>query len=113
MLFYTLIASTVLSYVTCAPAFDPRDNAPSDKSLLLACPGAAGMSFDLLRLQSTPFNKRLAGSVHTERADSCTLINIKQNPDNRTFVAIGDPQLKYDRLFLALEFYLDHPLTPP
>ncbi|KAI0668041.1 hypothetical protein C8Q78DRAFT_268572 [Trametes maxima] len=51
-----------------------RDTNPSDADLLSSCPGGPGSS-DL------------------KRADRCTLINIVNNPNARTFEVLGDPQL--------------------
>ncbi|KAI0668052.1 hypothetical protein C8Q78DRAFT_269200 [Trametes maxima] len=51
-----------------------REDAPSDQDLLNSCPGGPGSS-------------------NVEKADRCTLINIKENPNTRTFVVLGDPQL--------------------
>ncbi|KAF8073844.1 hypothetical protein FPV67DRAFT_770622 [Lyophyllum atratum] len=51
-----------------------RRGAPSDKDLLLSCPGAAG-------------------SPNVQRADRCTLINIVNNPDEIVFKNVGNPQL--------------------
>ncbi|KAI0628273.1 hypothetical protein C8Q77DRAFT_1220937 [Trametes polyzona] len=53
---------------------ESRDDSPSDQDLLNSCPGGPG-------------------SKKVERADRCTLINIKNNPNTRTFVVLGDPQL--------------------
>ncbi|KAG6905473.1 hypothetical protein DXG01_002490 [Tephrocybe rancida] len=46
----------------------------SDKDFLLSCPGAAG-------------------SPNVQRADRCTLVNIKNNPDKIIFQNLGSPQL--------------------
>ncbi|KAG6904441.1 hypothetical protein DXG01_009902 [Tephrocybe rancida] len=46
----------------------------SDKDFLLSCPGAAG-------------------SPNVQRADKCTLVNIKNNPDKVVFRNLGSPQL--------------------
>ncbi|KAI0643528.1 hypothetical protein C8Q79DRAFT_928639 [Trametes meyenii] len=51
-----------------------REDAPTDQDLLNSCPGGPGSS-------------------NVENADRCTLINIKENPNTRTFVVLGDPQL--------------------
>ncbi|KAI0643540.1 hypothetical protein C8Q79DRAFT_1012815 [Trametes meyenii] len=53
-----------------------RDSSPSDADLLSSCPGGPGSS-DL------------------KGADRCTLINIVNNPNARTFEVLGDPQLKH------------------
>ncbi|KAG6811612.1 hypothetical protein H0H92_006627 [Tricholoma furcatifolium] len=54
----------------------PRGNAKTitDKDFLLSCPGAAG-------------------SPNVQRADRCTLVNIKNNPDKTIFKNVGSPQL--------------------
>ncbi|KAI0668059.1 hypothetical protein C8Q78DRAFT_1081463 [Trametes maxima] len=51
-----------------------RDSAPNDSDLLSSCPGGPGAS-------------------NLKRADRCTLINIVDNPNARTFEVLGDPQL--------------------
>ncbi|KAI0328328.1 hypothetical protein GY45DRAFT_1338209 [Cubamyces sp. BRFM 1775] len=52
----------------------PRDQDFDDTDLFNSCPGGPG-------------------SDKLERADRCTLVNIVNNPNVRTFVVLGDPQL--------------------
>ncbi|KAK7682067.1 hypothetical protein QCA50_015031 [Cerrena zonata] len=68
-----VILTAFLGCVFALPEFR-RDEGPSVQDLFLSCPGAAG-------------------SPNVERADRCTLIDIKNNPDIRLWAILGDPQL--------------------
>ncbi|EIW52213.1 uncharacterized protein TRAVEDRAFT_75286 [Trametes versicolor FP-101664 SS1] len=75
----SVLSSTFALYTNYYPrgydaALGARADSPADQDLLNSCPGGPGSSA-------------------VEHADKCTLVNIVNNPNTRTFTVLGDPQL--------------------
>ncbi|KAH9850871.1 hypothetical protein C2E23DRAFT_733873 [Lenzites betulinus] len=70
----SILSSAFALYTYPRGTLETREDSPSDQDLLSSCPGGPG-------------------SPNVKKADKCTLINIVNNPNTRTFAVLGDPQL--------------------